>query len=121
MRFYKLRVTSNAAGIATTFNEQFRPEIIPEVNDPYQVDWVSSTEDEYVVGEKALRLADPEGMGYVVSWPIYGCNFNTRDYPSAQLIMSDIELIFREALKEKGVEPVSYKVCFHRGSLSLSS
>ncbi|KAI0364722.1 actin-like ATPase domain-containing protein [Pilatotrama ljubarskyi] len=109
MRFYKLRVTPNAASIATTFNEQFKPEIIPEINDPYHVDWIYSSDEPYLVGEKALRLADPEQMGYVVRWPIYGGNFNTRDYPSSQVIYSDIETIFREALKEKGIEAGSYK------------
>lgn len=52
MRFYKLRVTTNAANIATTFNEQFKPETIPETNDPFRVDWVSSSDEEYIVGEK---------------------------------------------------------------------
>ena len=105
MRFYKLRVTTNAASIATTFNEQFKPEIIPEVNDPYHVDWIYTSDEPYLVGDAALRLANPEEMGYAVRWPIYGGNFNTRDYPSAQLILSDIETIFRESLKSKGIEP----------------
>ncbi|KAI0630868.1 actin-like ATPase domain-containing protein [Trametes polyzona] len=109
MRFYKLRVTPNAAGIATAFNEQFKPEIIPESNDPYHVDWITSTEQPYLVGEDALRIADPESMGYVVRWPIYGGNFNTRDYPSMQVVYNDIETIFREALKQKGIEPSTYK------------
>lgn len=53
MRFYKLRVTTNAATVASTFNEQFKPEIIPEANDPFRVDWITSTpDDEYLVGEK---------------------------------------------------------------------
>ncbi|KAI8985741.1 actin-like ATPase domain-containing protein [Trametes punicea] len=109
MRFYKLRVTPNAASIATTFNEQFKPEIIPEANDPYRIDWIHSSEEPYLIGEKALRLADPEQMGYVVRWPIYGGNFNTRDYPSSQVIYNDIETIFREALKQKGIEASMYK------------
>ncbi len=110
MRFYKLRVTTNAASIATTFNAQFKPEIIPEANDPYRVDWISSSEEPYLVGDAALRLANPEEVGYAVRWPIYGGNFNTRDYPSAQLVLSDIEVILRESLKMKGIEPSAYQV-----------
>ena len=110
MRFYKLRVTPDAARIATSFNEQFKPEVIPEANDPYYVDWIHSSDEPYHVGEKALRLANPEEMGYVVRWPIYGGNFNTRDYPSTQVIYNDIETIFREGLKQKGIEPNTYKV-----------
>ncbi|CDO73352.1 hypothetical protein BN946_scf185008.g115 [Trametes cinnabarina] len=109
MRFYKLRVTPNAASIATSFNEQFKPEIIPETNDPYSVDWITSSDEPFLVGEDALRLSNPEEMGYVVRWPIYGGNFNTRDYPSQQVIFNDIETIFREALKQKGIEPSTYK------------
>jgi len=54
MRFYKLRVTPNAASIASTFNEQFKPEIIPEVDDPFLVDWIQDPleDSEVLVGER---------------------------------------------------------------------
>ena len=52
MRFYKLRVTPNATKIASTFNEQFKPEKISEHND-YQTEWIDgSSPDEVLVGEK---------------------------------------------------------------------
>ena len=95
MRFYKLRVTSNAAAVASTFNEQFKPETIPEANDPFRVDWITTPqENEYFVGDKvrfpfvlrcidllncrsqALWLSDPQALGYVLRWPMYGGNFN---------------------------------------------
>ncbi|KAJ3786868.1 hypothetical protein GGU10DRAFT_350434 [Lentinula aff. detonsa] len=110
MRFYKLRVTPNAGNIASTFNEPFKPEIIAEHNDPYRVDWISSsTDDEVLVGDKALRLADPKSSNFRVRWPIYGSNFNTRDYPSLQVILSDIETLLRHTLQEKlAIEPRDY-------------
>jgi actin-related protein 8 len=54
MRFYNLRVTPNAANIASTFNESFKPEIIQEYNDPVSVDWITDLpdSDEVLVGEK---------------------------------------------------------------------
>lgn len=54
MRFYKLRVTPNATSIASTFNEQFKPEIIPEHNDPFRVDWIHEplSDDPCLVGDK---------------------------------------------------------------------
>lgn len=57
MRFYKLRVTANAARIASTFNEQFKPEIIQDYNDPFRVDWITEPkeDDEYFVGDKVLE------------------------------------------------------------------
>ena len=53
MRFYKLRVTPDAAIKAATFNEQLKPELIPEQNDPFCVDWIYDIATEpYYVGEK---------------------------------------------------------------------
>lgn len=54
MRFYKLRVTPNAANVASTFNDQFKPEIIAEHNDPLRVDWIESSDDDVLVAEKAI-------------------------------------------------------------------
>ncbi|KAG6897437.1 hypothetical protein C0992_001598 [Termitomyces sp. T32_za158] len=111
MKFYKLRVTQNATAIASTFNEQFKPEIIAEYNDPLRVEWTekASCEDVYF-GEKALRLADPQKAGYTLRYPIYAANFNLRDYHSVQVILSDLELIIRATLKEKlHVDPKDYK------------
>lgn len=54
MRFYKLRVTPNATNIASTFNERFKPEVIPELNDPFGIEWIheSLPDDTYLVGDK---------------------------------------------------------------------
>ncbi|OAX43971.1 actin-related protein [Rhizopogon vinicolor AM-OR11-026] len=103
MRFYKLRVTPNAASIASTFNEQFKPEIIPEINDPFLVDWIQDPleDSEVLVGERALRLSNPQLLNYSVRWPIHGKNFNTRDYPSHQMILDDIETIISTVLRER--------------------
>jgi len=52
MKFYKLRVTQNAASVASAFNESFKPEIIPDSADPYKIDWITETDEEVLVGEK---------------------------------------------------------------------
>ncbi|KAG6891193.1 hypothetical protein C0995_008445 [Termitomyces sp. Mi166 len=111
MKFYKLRVTNNATVVASTFNEQFKPEIIAEYNDPFRVEWTEKVSDEDVYfGDKALRLADPQNAGYSLRYPIYAANFNMRDYPSLQVVLSDLELILRTTLKEKlQVDPKDYK------------
>lgn len=60
MRFYKLRVTTNAATTASQFNEQFKPETIPEANDPFRVDWITTPSDEaYVVGDAVCSSSAP--------------------------------------------------------------
>ncbi|KAI0078726.1 actin-like ATPase domain-containing protein [Panus rudis PR-1116 ss-1] len=110
MRFYKLRVTANAATIASNFNEQFKPETIPEVNDPYRVNWITTDDKDFLIGDEALRLSDPSSLGYVIRWPIYGRTFNDKGYPSHQLVLEDIETILRTTLKEKlGIDEHTYK------------
>ncbi|KAF8745459.1 hypothetical protein AX14_008889 [Amanita brunnescens Koide BX004] len=110
MRFYKHRVTPNATSIARTFNEQFKPEIIPEHNDPYRVDWLDSCQENVLIGERALRLAEPEKAGFLLRWPIYGHNFNTRDYGSIQENLSDIETLLRQTLQENmSIQPADYQ------------
>jgi actin-related protein 8 len=49
MRFFKLRATPNATAISETFNKQFQPEVIPELNDASQVEWIDSTSTEDVL------------------------------------------------------------------------
>ncbi|KAJ2934792.1 hypothetical protein H1R20_g2274, partial [Candolleomyces eurysporus] len=100
MRFYKLRVTPNAAAIASTFNEQFKPEII--TSDPKQIQWLDNVEQaDVVVGDEALRIGNPEDSGYRVRWPIHAANFNARDYASMQLLLSDTETLIEHTLRDK--------------------
>ncbi|KAJ7281463.1 hypothetical protein C8J57DRAFT_1297692 [Mycena rebaudengoi] len=102
MRFYKLRVTPNAANVASVFNEQFQPEIIAEHNDPYQLEWIKDGAD-VLVGDKALLLAHPHDSGYVVRWPIQGSNFNYSRLPV-------IQTVIRHTLLDKlAIHPRDYK------------
>jgi len=56
-------------------------------------------------------LADPQKLGFAVRYPIVAGKFNTRDYPSNQLILDDIETIIIATLREKlGIEQNSLKV-----------
>ncbi|KAF8906229.1 actin-related protein [Gymnopilus junonius] len=106
MRFYKLRITPNATKIASTFNEQFKPEKIAEHND-YQTEWIDKSCTEDIL---ALRIVDSVESGYTVKWPIHGSNFNTRDYSSLQMILSDFEMIIESVLKDKlFIERSDYK------------
>lgn len=50
-------------------------------------------------------------MGYVLRWPLYGGHFNARDYPSHQVVLSDIEVVLRQSLSESlSIDPKSYNV-----------
>lgn len=60
---------------------------------------------------QALRLINPQQSEYTVRWPIYGTNFNTRDYHSLQVILSDLEELLRRTLKDRlDIEAQDYKV-----------
>lgn len=53
MRFYKLDVAKDATANAIAFNSTVKPELIPEENDPYRIQWVTTAPTgEYVVGER---------------------------------------------------------------------
>ncbi|KAJ7043683.1 hypothetical protein C8F04DRAFT_1072950 [Mycena alexandri] len=110
MRFYKLNITPNATNIAKTYNTDYKPEIIAEHNDPYQLEWIKDGED-VLVGEQALLLASPQESGYAVRWPIRGSNFNTRDYGSSvQTILADVETVIAHTLRDRmGIKPRDYK------------
>ena len=71
MRFYKLRVTQNASSIASTFNESFKPEILPAATDPYSVDWITESTEDVIVGEKvaATLIAFPIHLLLVCEGP----------------------------------------------------
>lgn len=56
MKFYKLRVTQNAASVASAFNESFKPETIPDSADPYEIDWITEANEDVLVGEKVWNL-----------------------------------------------------------------
>ncbi|KAG8756654.1 actin-like protein arp8 [Ceratobasidium sp. 428] len=106
MKFYKLQVLPNASSEATRFNANYKPTTIADHNDPYRVEWLGSaanpiTTEEYFIGEKALTFGDPEAAGFTVKWPMRGNSLNTRDYDSAQAVISDIETIWTEALRQE--------------------
>ncbi|EKM81702.1 hypothetical protein AGABI1DRAFT_54629 [Agaricus bisporus var. burnettii JB137-S8] len=102
MRFFKLRATPNATVISETFNKQFQPEVIPEMNDFSEAEWIDHTSTEDVlIGDNALRIGDPEKAGYVVRRPLYNRTFNLHDYASMQAALSDLEAIIRMTLHEK--------------------
>ena len=47
----------------------------------------------------------------MVKWPIHGSNFNTRDYCSLQMILSDLEAIIRITLNDRlDISEPDYKV-----------
>lgn len=54
-------------------------------------------------------------------WPIYGAQFNTRDYPSLQVILSDIEEVLRKVLQDRlGLKRSEYQVSVFSKRLAVA-
>ncbi|EJD07297.1 actin-like ATPase domain-containing protein [Fomitiporia mediterranea MF3/22] len=106
MRFYKLRVVSNASKVALTFNGQLEGEESPNPDPPAR----SPPAQDVLVGEKVFDLPNDEySIGYAVRWPIYAGRFNSRDYKSHQSVLGDIEEIWRTVLVERlGIDPKTF-------------
>ncbi|KAF8659821.1 hypothetical protein AX16_001706 [Volvariella volvacea WC 439] len=120
MRFFKCRIIPDATTTASRFNEQFQPEVIPEHNDAYRVEWISDRESSTIVGEPALRIADPTRLRYLVRWPFLAGDFNTRDYLSLSSIMADIEsLIGQTLLGRFSIAETDYKASATKYSIIL--
>jgi hypothetical protein len=58
MRFYKLRVTANAAQIASQFNEHFKAETVTELTDIARVKWIQEApnDDIPLIGDDVRGL-----------------------------------------------------------------
>ena len=141
MNFYKLPVNHNAADQASSFNTRFVPEVISDQTDPYRVRWITDgSQGDVLIGEKVClnsyvhtphwsllaffktfsslqvrRLSDPQKLGYSIKWPIFGGNFNTRDYSSIPAVLNDLEHIWTETLEKNcNIPRKTFKVCFYR-------
>ena len=53
MTFYKLNIVPKAYEICMLFNQNVKPEVIPDHNDPFRVEWIDGdVTDDVLVGEK---------------------------------------------------------------------
>ncbi|ORX43767.1 actin-like ATPase domain-containing protein [Piromyces finnis] len=109
MRLAKMRVTPNAHSQVQQYNIQSIPEVIPDHNDPYKIEWTTTENHEkYFVGLKALRLKsyvkkDEEikkdsDSQYRLLFPIKYGSFNLEDYDNLRVVLGDIERIWTYAI-----------------------
>jgi len=79
MKFYRVKVTQNAASVASAFNESFKPEIIPESADPDPLDWITEPSEEVFVGDKVWQLWLPPFVCFVLT----GCDISADRWVAA--------------------------------------
>ncbi|KDN40929.1 hypothetical protein RSAG8_07797, partial [Rhizoctonia solani AG-8 WAC10335] len=105
MKFYKLE-TDPGSSAAAQYNLSAESTTIPDHDDSSHANWVGTPQhpignEEVFVGTKALMLGEPAASSFTVKWPVRGNSLNTRDYDSAQEILSDIETIWSTVLFEE--------------------
>ncbi|CUA74631.1 putative actin-related protein 8 [Schizosaccharomyces pombe 972h-] [Rhizoctonia solani] len=106
MKFYKLETNPNGSSDAAQYNATVKPTKIPEHDDSSYANRVGTPQhpignEEIFIGNKALMLGEPAASSFTVKWPMRGNSLNTRDYDSAQEILSDIETIWATVLLEE--------------------
>ncbi|KAJ2158242.1 actin-like protein arp8 [Coemansia sp. RSA 552] len=98
-RLSKRKTPPNARSQVLTYNRQATMESIQDHNDPFRVEWIATSEipRDHVIGEKALRIADPDK--FVVRYPLCRGHFNIDDYASTEEVLGDLETIWTEAIE----------------------
>ncbi|CAG8610101.1 9022_t:CDS:2 [Ambispora gerdemannii] len=101
MKAAKRRPVANASAQIASFNKLVVPEIIPDHNDPYKVEWTRIDDGhDYYIGEKALRIPTPL-TPFKLLYPIQRGDLNTRDYDSIKAVIGDLETIWTEVIIEQ--------------------
>ncbi|KAJ1903735.1 actin-like protein arp8, partial [Coemansia sp. IMI 209127] len=101
----KRKVPPNVYSQVLTYNKQSKPETIVDHNDPFRVEWIPSSEieEDYVVGERVLRIANVDD--FIVRYPIRNGYLNVEDYQSIEEVLGDIETIWTSAMQtELGID-----------------
>ncbi|KAJ2780121.1 actin-like protein arp8 [Coemansia javaensis] len=98
-RLSKRKAAPNAYAQVMTYNRKSKPEEIQDHNDPFRVEWIPSAEaaGDWVVGESALRLADPGEFS--IRYPMRNGCFNIEDYAGPEDVLGDIQTIWEHALE----------------------
>lgn len=122
MRVESRRVVPNAQSLVESFNSSSTREIIPDHNDPFHIEWTQvdandPSSPEYLVGREATQIpslsrSPPQDGSYYYHLlrPIVHGTINTKDYNNISQWISDIEIIWSEALRgELGVEQREWK------------
>ncbi|OMJ18778.1 Actin-related protein 8 [Smittium culicis] len=99
----KRKPVPNAVAQVVSYNKSVSPEIIHDHNDPYKIDWIDPNLDPYLstnafYGDQVQKLINTES--FVVKEPIKRGVFNTEDYSSMEVILSDIQGIWTFAIEE---------------------
>lgn len=108
MRANKRKVLPTSKELVVNFNRRTEPEVIPQHNDPLQIDWtdVKKLEDpdstaSCFIGHAAQRVADDSDPKFKTWWPIQHGWFNEDDYTTQEHLYDDFETILDRAIRQE--------------------
>jgi actin-related protein 8 len=108
MRANKRKVLPNSKELVVNFNRRTEPEIIPEHNDPVQIDWtdVSASAnpkepDPYYIGNQAERIPDDSNPKFRLRRPIQHGWLNEDDYDTEEHLYGDLETLLEKTIGQE--------------------
>lgn len=108
MRANKRKVLPNSKELVQTFNRRAEPEVIPQHNDPLEIEWTDAARLKEMkdaapcfVGNEAMRVPDDSNPKIRLWWPIQQGWWNENDYDSQEHLYNDFERLLATALKSE--------------------
>ncbi|TPX17342.1 uncharacterized protein E0L32_012197 [Thyridium curvatum] len=108
MRLNKRKVLPNSKELVANYNRRTEPEVIPQHNDPLQIEWTDVADLEapepasnVIWGQQALRIPDDSEPKIKLWWPLQHGNFNEDEYDEVERLYDDFEEILELALRQE--------------------
>ncbi|KAJ2897507.1 hypothetical protein MKZ38_004630 [Zalerion maritima] len=107
MRQNKRKVLPNSKDLVVNYNRRTEPEVIPQHNDPLQIDWtdVNGLEDPMsaascFIGTDARRIPDDSNPKFKLWQPIQHGWMNEDEYSTAEHLHDDFETLLDKAIRQ---------------------
>lgn len=108
MRFNKRKVLPTSKELVVNFNRRTEPEVIPQHNDPLQIDWTDTktlddpeSKASCFIGHAAQRVADDSNPKFKLWWPIQHGWWNEDDYTTQEHLYDDFETVLDRAIRQE--------------------
>lgn len=108
MRANKLKVLPNSRELVANFNRRTEPEVIPQHNDPLQIDWtdIGTLDDpdsiaSCFIGQQAQRVPDDSNPKFKLWWPLRLGWLNEDEYDTAEHLHDDFETLLDKAIRQE--------------------
>lgn len=108
MRANKRKVLPNSKELVVNYNRRTEPEVIPQHNDPLQIEWtdIETLEDpdsaaSCFIGQQAQRVPDDSDPKFKLWWPIQQGWLNEDDYATTEHLYDDFETLLDKAIRQE--------------------